>query len=203
MSDPAAAASPGSQPPAVAEPLPPIAIRRVAILGASAEGCWLARRAAEAGYQVTLEDLMPARRRTAASQLGEQAGLIYPVALAASVEEAAREADLVIDFVPDELESKLEIFSLLDRMAPPHTIFATPTRVLSIADLASCTYRADRCVSLRLPLLASGLVTDREGFQVEVVHAPLTVPNVVEAVAGFWRSLGAEVSVAVDRAALP
>ena len=29
----------------------------------------------------------------------------------------------MIDCVPDELESKLEIFCLLDRMAPPRTVF--------------------------------------------------------------------------------
>ena len=44
-----------------------------------------------------------------------------------------RTADLIVDCVPDELESKLEIFSLLDRMAPPLAIFVTKS--LSIADL--------------------------------------------------------------------
>ena len=66
-----------------------------------------------------------------------------------TVEDAVRDADLAVDFVPDELESKLEIFSLLDRMAPPRTILCTPTNALSITDLASCTYRAERCVGLR------------------------------------------------------
>ena len=69
--------------------------------------------------------------------------------LATSVEDATRIADLVIDCVPDELESKLEIFSMLDRMAPPQTIFVTPTRALSIADLASCTYRAEKCIAVQ------------------------------------------------------
>jgi 3-hydroxybutyryl-CoA dehydrogenase len=72
----------------------------------------------------------------------------FPVAFVASIEDAVRPASLVIDCVPDELESKLEILWLLDRMAPPHTVFATPTRALSIADLAACTYRPDKCVAL-------------------------------------------------------
>ena len=33
-------------------------------------------------------------------------------------------------------------------MAPPRTLLLTPTDVLSISDLASCTYRADRCFGL-------------------------------------------------------
>ena len=64
------------------------------------------------------------------------------VQFVSTVEDAVREADLAIDCVPDELESKLEICWLLDRMAPPRTVLATPTTRLSIADLAGCTYRA-------------------------------------------------------------
>jgi 3-hydroxybutyryl-CoA dehydrogenase len=79
------------------------------------------------------------------------------VAFVSTIEDAVREADLVIDCVPDELESKLEIFWLLDRMAPPRTVLATPTTRLSIADLASCTYRADKCIAIAEE--ASALVT--------------------------------------------
>ena len=61
----------------------------------------------------------------------------------------AGSADVAVDFVPDELESKLEIFSLLDRMAPPKTILCTPSDALSITDLASCVYRPERCVAVR------------------------------------------------------
>ena len=63
-----------------------------------------------------------------------------------TVEDAVREADLVIDFVPDELESKLEIVCMVDRMAPPKTVLCINTRALSVDDLARCTYRADRCI---------------------------------------------------------
>lgn len=175
-----------------AAPAVPV-IARVTIIGAGAEGTWLAERASRAGYQVTLEDLLSGKRRVAAQQLKSF------VTFAASVEEAAREADLVIDFVPDELESKLEIFSLLDRMAPPHTIFATPTSSLSIADLASCTYRAERCVALRLV----DFEDHGEAFTVEVVNSPQTLREVADAVAAFWTSLGAEVIGSTDHAPLP
>ncbi len=70
------------------------------------------------------------------------------VAFVSTIEDAVRDADLVIDCVPDELESKLEIFCLLDRMAPPRTVLATPTTRLSIGDLAACTYRPDRCIAI-------------------------------------------------------
>ncbi len=102
--------------------------------------------------EVTLEDVMPANLRRAESDLAELTGLLT---LASTVEDAVREADLAIDFVPDELESKLEIFSMVDRMAPPRTILCTPTEVLSITDLASCVYRPERCFALRgLPFIS-------------------------------------------------
>src|ERR1700757_1816163 len=78
----------------------------------------------------------------------QSAGSALGVAFVGTIEEAVREADLAIDCVPDELESKLEIFCLLDRMAPPRTVLLTPTKNLSIADLASCTYRAEQCVAI-------------------------------------------------------
>ena len=33
-------------------------------------------------------------------------------------------------------------------MAPPRTVLATPTTRLSIADLANCTYRADKVIAI-------------------------------------------------------
>jgi 3-hydroxybutyryl-CoA dehydrogenase len=127
----------------------------VAIIGAGPLGRWLALAAARGGFRVLLEDVMPNNLHHAQEFLRQQLGPAAQggepgagVAFVSTVEDAVRGADLAIDCVPDELESKLEIFCLLDRMAPPRTVLATPTTRLSIADLASCTYRADRCVAI-------------------------------------------------------
>jgi 3-hydroxybutyryl-CoA dehydrogenase len=124
---------------------------KLAVIGAGAAGRAFALRCATAGLDVVLEDVMPEKLRRAQDEYGELAGVEAAGSLrfATTVEDAVFDADLAIDFVPDELESKLEIFSLLDRMAPPRTIICTPTQVLSITDLASCTYRAGKCVGLR------------------------------------------------------
>ena len=123
---------------------------QVAIIGAGPLGRWLSFAAARAGYTVLLEDVMPANLHHAQEYLRQQLGptALPKVTFASTIEQAVREADLAIDCVPDELESKLEIFCLLDRMAPPRTVLMTPTTHLSIADLASCTYRAEKCVAL-------------------------------------------------------
>ena len=119
---------------------------RIAVIGAGLAGRSFAAECARAGLRVILEDVMPEKLRCAEQAF---AGLGHAVELASTVEDAVRDADLVVDFVPDELESKLEIWSLIDRMAPPQTVMCTPSEVLSITDLASCTYRADRCVMVR------------------------------------------------------
>src|SRR6516162_877214 len=67
---------------------------------------------------------------------------------AGSVEEAAREADLVIEAVPEEMESKIEIFTLLDKVCRPGTILASNTSSLSITEIASVTYRAKKCLGM-------------------------------------------------------
>jgi 3-hydroxybutyryl-CoA dehydrogenase len=122
----------------------------VAIIGAGPLGRWLALAAARAGFRVLLEDVMPTNLHHAQEFLRRELGpeALPNVAFVSTIEDAVREADLAIDCVPDELESKLEIFCLLDRMAPPRTVLATPTTRLSIADLAACTYRAGQCVAI-------------------------------------------------------
>ena len=107
-----------------------------------------------------------------------------------TVEDAVRGADLVIDFVPDELESKLEIWSLIDRMAPPKTVMCTPSDALSITDLASCTYRADRCVMVRGPLTPTG--------KVELLHARQTSLATLALAEELFQGLRFSVSIAPD-----
>jgi 3-hydroxybutyryl-CoA dehydrogenase len=125
-------------------------VTTVAIIGAGPLGHRLALGAARAGYRVFLEDVMPGNLHHAREsiRLELSPGALPSVDFVSTIEDAVREADLVIDCVPDELESKLEILWLLDRMAPPRTIFATPTVSLSIADLASCTNRPERCIAI-------------------------------------------------------
>jgi 3-hydroxybutyryl-CoA dehydrogenase len=134
--------SPGTEAPA---------IRTIAVIGAGTAGRSFALAAACAGFHVVLEDVMPANLRRAEadfSDMTDRTGSGH-LSLVLTVEDAVRNADVAIDFVPDELESKLEIFSMIDRMAPPRTILCSPSEALSITDLASCVYRPDRCFALR------------------------------------------------------
>lgn len=121
----------------------------LALIGAGKAGRSLAALAIKAGHHVLLEDVLPSRLREALEEI-PTAGMLGTLELVMTVEDAVREADLVIDFVPDELESKLEIVCMVDRMAPPKTIMCINTHALSVTDLANCTYRMDRCIGAEM-----------------------------------------------------
>ncbi len=174
---------------------PPIAIRTVAIIGAGEAGRSFAIRCLRAGFDVTLEDVMPSNLRRAEAELIHIDPTHHTFSLALTVEDAVRTADLAIDFVPDELESKLEIFSMLDRMAPPKTILCTPTEALSITDLASCVYRPDRTVALQGLTAPAPVPTQTLGL----LYPPSAAPATLKAMLAFLDVLGYSVTCEQDR----
>ena len=115
-------------------------VQTIAVIGAGPVGRGIAQLAARGGYRTILEDLLPSALRRAESEIRIQldraiaaGGVAAHVAqdalsrleFADSVEDAARPADLVIEAVPEELESKIEIFTLLDKICCPGTILAS------------------------------------------------------------------------------
>lgn len=168
-----------------ADPQPGPEIRVVAVIGAGQAGREFAMACAGAGFYVVLEDVMPANLRRAEADYADlsKRGSYGELELASTVEDAVRQADIAVDFVPDELESKLEIFSMIDRMAPPKTILCTPSTALSITDLASCVYRPGRCLALQGQI--------REGETVRLVYPPQIEDGVLISVSKLLDRLGA------------
>jgi 3-hydroxybutyryl-CoA dehydrogenase len=138
-------------------------VNTIAVIGAGIMGRGIAHASALGGYRTILEDLLPGALRKAESEiranldkaveLGKVSGpdadsAFHRLQYAGSVEEAAREADLVIEAVPEEMESKIEIFTLLDKICRPSTILASNTSSLSVTEIASVTYRAKKCVGM-------------------------------------------------------
>ena len=186
-----------------------VEIRTIAVIGAGAVGRGIAYASALGGYRTILEDILPSSLRTAAAELREHLAraadlgtVNKPDALAAfsrlefasSVEHAAREADLVIEAVPDELESKLEIFTLLDKICKPHSILVSNTSSLSVTDLASVTYRAAKVAGMRFP---NPVFTTRH---LQVVRARLTDNETISACTEVGKRMDKEVTVIAENA---
>lgn len=174
---------------------PSFEIRRVAIIGAGVAGRSFALACAGAGFHVVLEDVMPANLRKAEADYADltERGTAGRLELASTVEDAVRDADVAVDFVPDELESKLEIFSMIDRMAPPKTILCTPSYALSITDLASCVYRPERCVAVRGNLSGDLRGDAAKRPVVQLLYPASAAESTLTAVDKFLQALGVEV----------
>lgn len=179
-------------------------IHTVAVIGAGITGGGIAHVAALGGYRTILEDILPASLRRAEREMRDNlqesiaVGGISPqdadaalarVEYATSVEQAAREADLVIEAVPEEWESKIEIFTLLDKLCKPATILASNTRSLSVTEIASVTYREPRILGVRF------INPVHKMKKLEVVRARKTDDETLAAFLEVGRRMGKELVV--------
>ncbi|WP_327172989.1 3-hydroxybutyryl-CoA dehydrogenase [Streptomyces sp. NBC_01220] len=107
--------------------------------------------------------------------------------------QAAAEADLVIEVVPETYEIKQQVFRELDAIVSPTAILATGTNALSVTRLAAESQHPERVLGLHFfnPAPAMKLV--------EVVSSVLTAPPAVEAVTALARELGKEPVAVGDR----
>ncbi|MDI3385285.1 3-hydroxyacyl-CoA dehydrogenase family protein [Streptomyces sp. B-S-A8] len=107
--------------------------------------------------------------------------------------QAAAEADLVIEVVPESYEIKSQVFRELDAIVRPETVLATGTNALSVTRLAADSARPERVIGLHFfnPAPAMKLV--------EVVSSVLTAPQAVEAVTSLAVDLGKEPVSVGDR----
>ena len=177
-------------------------MKTVAVIGAGIMG--IAHVAALGGYRTILEDILPASLHKAESEIrtnldkGVELGKLEKSAadaafsriqLVGTVEEAAREADLVIEAVPEEMDSKIEIFTLLDKICRPATILASNTSSLSVTEIASVTYRPRNCVGMHFfnPVHKMKLL--------EVVRALETDDETIAAATEVGQGMGKEVVV--------
>jgi len=182
-------------------------VKTVAVIGAGIMGRGIAHAAAIAGCRTILEDILPNALRKAESEIranldkavelgkvsaSEADAAFSRIEYASSVDEAARPADLVIEAVPEEMESKIEIFTLLDKICRPSTILASNTSSLSITEIASVTYRAKKCVGMHFfnPVHKMKLL--------EVIRALETDGETLSAAVDLGKRMGKEVVVVCE-----
>ena len=153
-------------------------IATIAVIGAGQRGRTIARAALLAGYRIILEDVSrealdgaaawlkselewAIERQGAKQFVGEAAAAnLVP---AASIEAALREADLVIEAAAEEMEAKIELFTIFDKFAKAGAILASSSATLSVTEMASVTFCPERCIGMRFgdsqPSAAIQLVT--------------------------------------------
>jgi 3-hydroxybutyryl-CoA dehydrogenase len=179
-------------------------IKTVAIIGAGTMGRGIAYCSAVAGYRTILEDVSDSvleqgleyihraldegisRGKVTEEQKNQSLACIVT---SRSVQDACREADLIIEAVPEEMETKLEIFTILDKFAKPSAIFASNTSSLSITEMAAITFRPQNCIGMHFfnPVQKMKLL--------EIVRGLETSEHALAACAEAGRRMGKEVVV--------
>jgi 3-hydroxybutyryl-CoA dehydrogenase len=182
-------------------------LRTVAVVGLGTMGTGIAEVLAQAGREVVGIDLSEAAATRAVAAL--EAATARSVARGRLTEErrgdvlarfrtftdlqAAADADLVIEVVPESYEIKQQVFRELDAVVRPEAILATGTNALSVTRLAAESARPERVLGLHFfnPAPAMRLV--------EVVSSVLTAPAAVAAVTDLALDLGKEPVAVGDR----
>jgi 3-hydroxybutyryl-CoA dehydrogenase len=136
--------------------------QRIAVIGAGQMGSGIAQVAAEAGYKVILHDVMSDFVRNGMSRIDKtlssqvQKGKIDEEKKRAVLSriqgtvsyDDARYADVIVEAVFEDADVKTKIFSALDEICRPETVFATNTSSIPITRLAASVKRADRFIGI-------------------------------------------------------
>jgi 3-hydroxybutyryl-CoA dehydrogenase len=179
-------------------------IRTIGVIGAGAMGRGIAYAAALGGYRTVLEDVSPEMREQGRSYISQaledgvsrgkvtleqKENALANLSTSRSVEDVCREAELLIEAVPEEMEVKLEIFTIFDKFAKPGAILASNTSSLSITEMASITFRAEDCIGMHFfnPVPKMKLL--------EIVRALETSESTLQTCVEVGRRMGKEVVV--------
>ena len=179
-------------------------IKTIGVIGAGAMGRGIAYAASLGGYRTVLEDVSPEMREQGLSYISQtledevsrgkltlqqKEKALANLSTSRSVEDVCREADLLIEAVPEEMEVKLEIFTIFDKFAKPGAILASNTSSLSITEMASITFRAEDCIGMHFfdPVPEMKLL--------EIVRALETSEATLQTCVEVGRRMGKEVVV--------
>ena len=184
-----------------------IDVRRVLVIGAGTMGTGIAQVAARAGYRVEIFDVAAGAAQKSVERIGdslaravekgrctapEREESMGRLAAARDLEEAAAQADLIVEAAPEDLPLKKELFARLSKAARPDAILASNTSSLPITAIAAAARNPERVVGLHFfnPVPAMKLL--------EIVQGERTDPLVVTAARAVGARLGKEVVVVRD-----
>lgn len=173
-------------------------LSRVAVIGAGQMGNGIAQVFAQAGYQVTMIDIVPEAIdkgiATIEKSLGkfvekgkisaeQKAAILGRISTSLSMEDAAS-AQFVVEAVVENADVKAKVFSKLDEITAPDAILASNTSSISITKIAASTNRPDKVIGMHFmnPVPIMKLV--------EVVRGLATSDEVTEFVMDLAKELG-------------
>jgi 3-hydroxybutyryl-CoA dehydrogenase len=165
-------------------------INLIGVMGGGVMGGGIAQVCAVAGFEVIIRDLTDdllaktresivegrfgLRRGVEREKISQQQmdGAVANLRFTREVEDL-RNADLIIEAIPEDLELKKKVFSELDTLVKPDAIFATNTSGFAVSDLNQAVARKDRFLGMHWFSPASVMRL------IEIVYAPETSEEAV------------------------
>ncbi len=182
--------------------------KNIFIQGAGIMGAGIAQVSAQAGMNVTLMDLSAELIKKAIDSiernllrsmekgritLQDKADILSRIKLSTDT-EGAKEAEIAIEAVFEDVELKKKVFNELDKICPSHTILASNTSSIPIGFIASSIARKEKIIGLHfmnpVPVMRG----------VEIIRARTTSDETFNIAMDFIRKLGKEAVEAVDYA---
>lgn len=138
-------------------------IKNITVLGSGVMGHGIAQVSATAGYNIVLRDIKQefldkamekirwsldklVNKEKISKEEGDAIfGRITPIV---DLKEAVKEAQLVIEVVPEIMDLKKKVYTELDEAAAPEVIFASNTSTLPITEIANTTSRPDKFIGI-------------------------------------------------------
>lgn len=184
-------------------------VKNIAVIGAGAMGSGVAQVSAAAGYNVALQDIYSTALDKAKSGIEKSLGKLVSkgklaeadmkaamdrIKFTTSLEEACRDADLLVECVFENLELKQKMFQEFEKLCKPDAILGTNTSALPITEIASVTKRGDKVIGIHfmnpVPLMKG----------VEIIRGQLTSDETMETTLEYIKKIGKEPAIAVDYA---
>ena len=175
-----------------------MAIQKVGVVGCGLMGSGIAQVSAQAGFQTVVREVSGELVEKGLKGIEKNlARLVEKGALTEAAKgeiqgrlkgttslEGLKDCDVILEAIIEQLPAKRELFSALDAICGPNTIFASNTSSLTITEIAAATKRPQRFVGLHFfnPVPVMKLV--------EVVRTIATDPGVYEEMVGFGAKLG-------------
>ena len=184
-----------------------MAIQNIFVVGAGLMGSGIAQTAITSGYHVVINDQNQAALDRAVAGIEkalarevekerltqEEKDAALKLLSTDSTMEGARNADLVIEAIYENLEAKQAVFKQLEEICPPETIFASNTSSISLTALAAATKRPSRVVGMHFfsPVPRMRLC--------EVIFGLLTAQDVLYSIKEVGEKMGKTLILADDK----
>ncbi len=126
-------------------------IKTISVIGIGFMGKLIAGRTAAYDYNVCIHDINPEGLDKLARSLTKKKKrrkIFGEVTSHNSISETVANADLIIEAVPEKLELKKEIFSEIDKAAPPHAIIATNSSSIPVSRIEGAVQRKDKVLNI-------------------------------------------------------